>query len=258
MNGGRVRLERDGPVARITFDRPQARNAMTWEMYEQLGGVLDTLETDPDIRVAVLRGAGGRAFVAGTDITQFTRFETVDDGIAYEATIDALIDRIEALPLPTVALVEGYAVGGGLAIAAACDLRLCTTDAKFGLPIARTVGNCLSMRNYARLVSLVGAARTRTLILTAQMMAADEARGAGFVLDVVAPADMDARAQELVDRLLRNAPITMRVTKEAIRRIVAAGLPDGADLIRAAYGSEDFREGVAAFVAKRDPEWRNR
>lgn len=258
MRDGRVVLECEEEIARITFERPHARNAMTWEMYEQLAGVLDVLETSTDIRCAVLRGAGGRAFVAGTDIKQFTQFESVEDGLEYERFIDALIDRLEALPLPTIAVVEGYAVGGGLAIAAACDLRICTPDTKFGLPIARTVGNCLSMKNYARLVSLVGAARTRTLILSAQMMPADEARQAGFVMAVVAPDDLDARTEELCARLLRNAPITMRVTKEAILRILAAGIPDGTDLIREAYGSEDFREGVAAFIAKRAPEWRNR
>lgn len=258
MSAGRVLLERGGAVARITFERPEARNAMTWEMYEQLGRVLDELETASDVRIAVLRGAGGRAFVAGTDISQFTRFESADDGIAYERFIDELIDRLEALPIPTLAVVEGYAVGGGLAIAAACDLRICTPDAKFGLPIARTVGNCLSMRNYARLVALIGAARAKAMILTARMLPAEEARLAGFVMEVVDSGELDARVEALCATISKNAPITMRVTKEAIRRVVAGMVPDGADLIREAYGSDDFREGVAAFIAKREPEWRNR
>jgi enoyl-CoA hydratase/carnithine racemase len=258
MSAGHVRFERAGDVARLTFDRPEARNAMTWEMYQELGHALDRLEAAQDLRVAVLRGEGGRAFVAGTDISQFTRFASAEDGIAYERFIDGLMGRIESVRIPTVAVIEGFAVGGGLAIASACDLRICTPDAKFGLPIARTVGNCLSMRNYAQLIALLGASRAKKMILTAEFLSAEEALQSGFVMEVVPPEQLDERVAALCATLGRNAPITLRVTKEAIRRIVALLVPDGSDLIREAYGSADFREGVSAFVAKRPPVWKGR
>lgn len=255
MGSGRVIYERKGDVALVTFDRPEARNALTWRMYQDLSNALDAIESSDELRVAVLRGAGGKAFVAGTDIGQFTRFESVDDGLAYEQFIDKILGRLAAVRIPTIAVVEGYAVGGGFAIASACDIRICTPNAKFGLPIARTVGNCLSMRNYANLVAQLGPSRTKAMILTANLLDAEEAHRAGFITEIVAPALLQERVDALCSTLIRNAPITMRVTKEAVHRIVARMVPEGDDLVREAYGSADFREGVAAFLAKRAPRW---
>ena len=256
MSEGRVTCQQNGDVARVTFDRPEARNALTWTMYQQLSDVLDEIESAAALRVAVFRGAGQRAFVAGTDIRQFTRFQSVEDGLAYERFIDRLMARVEALPVATIAVVEGYAVGGGLALAAACDLRICTPDAMFGVPIARTLGNCLSMRNYARLVALLGPGRASRMILTAELLNANEARHAGFVLEIVTPEQLEDSIKALGAALIRSAPITLRVSREMIQRITARGIPDGDDLLRQTYGSEDFREGVAAFVARRQPVWK--
>jgi enoyl-CoA hydratase len=226
-------------------------------MYEELDRALDVIASDADVRVTVLRGAGGH-FVAGTDIAQFVAFSTGDDGVAYERRLDAVLAKLESLRAATVAVVEGYAVGGGMAIASACDLRLCTPDARFGVPIARTVGNCLSMSNYARLVASLGAARTTELIFTAGFLPADEARALGFVTAVVAPDDLEEEVRALCARLASHAPITLQVTKEAIRRLVGRPSADGDDLVRRAYGSRDFREGVAAFTGKRPPRWEGR
>jgi enoyl-CoA hydratase/carnithine racemase len=255
MSDGEVHLVRDGAVARVTFDRPAARNAMTWHMYERLAAICEELAADRDVRVAVLRGAGGQAFIAGTDIAQFLQFKSGEDGIAYEAKMERYLGLLEALPMPTVAVVEGWAIGGGLAIAAACDLRIATPDARFGVPIARTLGNCLSVANYARLVAALGIARAKRVLLLAENLTADEALAGGFLAAIVEPAALDARVAELTERLQRHAPVTMRVSKEAIRRLLHAGLPDGDDLVRACYGSEDFRIGVRAFVDKKPPAW---
>jgi enoyl-CoA hydratase len=149
-------------------------------------------------------------------------------------------------------------VGGGLAIAAACDLRLCTPDARFGMPIAKTLGNCLSMANYARLVMHLGAARTKSLIFTAEPMSADEALARDFVLEVVAPHLVDARVEARCEQLLAHAPVTLMVTREAIQRMVAAVTAAGDDLVHRAYASHDFHEGVAAFMARRKPRWEGR
>ena len=248
--------ERREATAFVTFNRPEARNAMTFAMYEALYERCQQIDADQSVRVVVLRGAGDKAFVAGTDIAEFGVFASAEDGIAYERTLDRIVGRLESVAKPTIAVIDGYAVGGGLALAAACDLRLCTPAAKFGMPIARTLGNCLSMDNYARLVALIGAPRTVELIYTARTMAADEALDCGLVSEVVSRAELDTRVGELCDRIIGHAPITLRVTKEAIRRLRASMLPDGDDLIRQAYASEDFKRGVRAFGQKRQADWR--
>lgn len=250
---GRVRLALDGAVARITFDRPAARNAMTWRMYEELGSACAAVAGDNNIRVAVLRGAGGKAFVAGTDIEQFRAFASGEDGIVYEQRIESYIAALQALPVPTIAVVEGWAVGGGMAIANACDLRVATPGARFGVPIARTLGNCLSAANLRRLTATLGTALVTRMMLLAEMPAA-EAMPPGYV-SVVDAAELEGHIAGLCETIAGHAPVTLRVTREALRRLLTDPGADDADLIRAAYGSQDFREGVAAFIAKRPPRW---
>jgi len=255
-----VLFEIAGSVAYLTFNRPEARNAMTWAMYDALATSCDRADTDPDIRVLVLR-ASGEAFIAGTDIRQFTGFESADDGVAYERRLDAVIDRLEAVNLPTIAQVQGVAAGGGCAIAFACDLRVCTPNATFGVPIARTLGNCLSSDNYARLVDLIGPARTKDLLFTGRFLNASEGHALGLVTRLAEPDQIDETVRTLADAIAANAPLTIRATKEAIRRIARHRRPDPVqadDLIALCYGSHDFREGVSAFLAKRRPRFTGR
>jgi len=244
-----------GSTAFITFNRPASRNAMTWEMYQALHDACEKIDGDGEVRVAVLRGAGGKAFIAGTDIHQFLEFDGPADGVEYERRIGEVIDRLEALRAPSIAVVEGYAVGGGLVIAAACDLRIAAPTARFGLPIARTLGNCVSMSTCARLVALIGPARALELVYTAKFVEGRAAQQLGLVTEVVQPEEMDAHVDDLCQRLASHAPTTMWATKEMIRRLRSHRLPDADDLIQLCYGSADFREGVAAFVAKRPPVW---
>jgi enoyl-CoA hydratase len=249
-----------GPVAFLTFNRPEARNAMTWEMYEALVETCDRVDTTAAIRVLVLRGAG-KAFVAGTDISQFSSFSTRDDAIAYERRIDAVIDRLERVQAATIAQVHGVAAGGGCAIALACDLRVCSPAAQFGVPVARTLGNCLSAANYARLVDLIGPAKVKDLMFTGRLMDASEADSLGLVARMVESEGIDEAVRELAATIAANAPLTIRATKESLRRIQAARRLDAAatdDLITLCYGSEDFKEGVASFLAKRTPRFQGR
>lgn len=257
---GQVHLHTEAGVAAVVFDRPQARNAMTWAMYEQLMAICQRLREDSTVRVVTFRGAGGQAFVAGTDIAQFQQFrsgsEGGEDGVAYERRIDACIDLLARLPQPTLAVIDGWCVGGGLAIATACDFRLASPAARFGVPIARTLGNALSMANLARLSAAWGTQRVRRMLLLAELVDADEALACGYLQAVVAADRLEAAAQELAAQLAALAPLTQRVSKEGLRRLGVHQLPPGDDLIRAVYGSADFREGVAAFVDKRAPLWK--
>jgi enoyl-CoA hydratase len=255
MSDGEVRYVRDGKVVTVIFDRPAARNAMTWQMYEQLAQACARMQGENELRVAVFRGAGGKAFIAGTDIAQFKSFRSAEDGLAYERKMETYLTAIEALPVPTLAVIEGFAIGGGLAIASACDLRIATPSSQFGVPIARTLGNCLSMQNYARLVAALGASRAKRMLLLAENLSAGDALAAGFLTEIVEAPDIERRIGELTARLSQHAPITMRVSKEAIRRLIHAGLPEGEDLERACYASKDFRIGMQAFIEKRAPQW---
>jgi enoyl-CoA hydratase len=244
--------QRDG-IGHVTLNRPQARNALTFPMYERLAEIA----SDPgDVRALVITGAGDKAFAAGTDINQFRAFTGAEDAIAYEARIDRVLGVIERCKVPTIAAIAGACTGGGAAIAASCDLRIAAANARFGFPIARTLANCLSMSNIARLSALVGPARVIEMICTARLFSADEALSVGLVTEVLPDhGALAARAAGLAALVGGHAPLTMRATREALRRL-RDNLPPDEDLIRLCYTSRDFKEGMDAFLTKRAPVWR--
>lgn len=248
---------RDG-IARVTFNRPQARNALTFAMYERLAAVCAEVDADRSIKAMLLTGAGDRAFAAGTDISQFRAFSTPEDALEYEARIDRVLGAVERCRVPTIAAIAGAATGGGAGIAAACDLRIAAANARFGFPVARTLGNCLSMNNYARLSALIGPARVKDLVFTARLIEAPEALAIGLVSEVLGdPEALAERATALAMLVASHAPLTLQATKEALRRLRdnARGAEDK-DLILMCYMSTDFREGMDAFLTKRTPVWR--
>jgi len=251
---------RDG-IGYITFNRPQSRNAMTFAMYARLAEICDEVsKANADgVKVLIITGAGEKAFAAGTDIAQFRAFKTAQDALDYEARGDKVQTTIERCPIPIIAAVAGACTGGGFGIAACCDIRISTADARFGFPISRTLGNCLSMANYARLYALLGPAKVKDIVFTARLMGADEALASGLVSEVLPDAAaVHARAEELARTIAGHAPLTIRATKEALRRIGQNLRPDedDKDLIVMCYTSEDFREGMEAFLNKRKPVWR--
>jgi enoyl-CoA hydratase len=253
-----IRVERRaGGIAWVVFDRPQARNALTFALWERLREVAGELDADAAVRVVVLTGAGAQAFVSGTDIGEFRAFAGADDGVAYEARIEAVIAALEAIRVPAIAAIAGACTGGGVSIAAACDLRIAAPSARIGVPIARTLGNCISLRNVARVADIVGLDAVKAMLLTGKLMDAAEAHRTGFLNEVVPDdAGLHARAQTLAEEIAALAPLTLRASKEMCRRLrAAAPVPDDADLIRACYGSADFREGLTAFLDKRRPRW---
>jgi len=241
----------------LSFNRPEQRNALTFAMYEGIAETCRSISAEGDIKALILQGVGGRAFAAGTDMTEFRGFSKPEDAIAYEENADAVFTAIETCVVPTIAAISGACTGGGGAIAASCDLRICDERLKFGFPIARTLGNCLSIANLARLSSLMGQGRVREMLFTARLIEAAEALQIGLVSEVLPDAEaVTTRAKELAQSLSEHAPLTLRATKEALRRLRLQGpTADDHDLVTMAYMSADFREGMEAFLAKRKPEW---
>jgi enoyl-CoA hydratase len=253
-----ILYERRDGVAFVTFNRPQARNALTFAMYERLAEICAEINEDRSIRAMALTGAGDKAFAAGTDISQFRAFDSPEDALGYEGRMERVLNVLETCRVPTIAAIAGACTGGGVAIAGCCDLRIAADNARFGLPIARTLGNCLSMSNYSRLAALIGPARLKEMIFTARLVEAPEALQIGLVSEVVAdPASLMSRAEELARTLAGHAPLTLQTCKEALRRLRPTIPPgQGEDLILKCYMSRDFREGVDAFLNKRPPKFK--
>ena len=244
-------------IGRITFNRPEARNAFTFRMYERLAEICKQAVSDSSVKVLVLTGSDEKAFAAGTDISEFRKFSSAQDALDYEVRINGLLDAFERIPIPTIAAIAGACTGGGTTIAACCDLRIGAANTRFGVPISRTLGNCLSMANYVRLTALLGPARVKEIIFTARLIDASEAHALGLLSEVLPDyAALQARAAELARTVASHAPLTLRATKEALRRIKERMIPaEDDDLILGCYLSNDFREGLEAFLNKRPPKW---
>jgi len=250
---------RDG-VAYLSFNRPQARNALTFAMYERLAEICNNANNDRAIRAILLTGAGDKAFAAGTDISQFRAFDKEADALAYEERIDRVMNAIERCRVPTIAAIHGACTGGGASIAACCDLRIASRTMKYGFPVARTLGNCLSLASYNRLVYLVGPALVKDIVFQARLIEAEEALAKGLVNELCEDqAALMKRGEELARLVAGMAPLTLQATKEALLRLrpkIAHG--EGNDLVLMCYMSQDFREGMEAFLNKRKPAWQGR
>jgi enoyl-CoA hydratase/carnithine racemase len=250
-----VLVRREGGVLHLVLNRPDRHNALTPQMYDDLLAGFDTAEAATDVRVVVLRGAGGRAFAAGSEIGQFTRLRTGEDGTRYEAMIRRVLDRLATLHATTIAVLEGMCVGSGLLLASACDLRVATEDARFAVPVARTLGNCLSAHSLSLLAERLGTSRLLDLLITARFMTAQEADAAGYLTRVVPPGELDGTVDELVAAALKAAPLTTWSAKEILHRARTATLPDDTDVLATVYESDDFAAGVAAFLRRERAVW---
>src|SRR4051794_9222375 len=241
---------KDG-IGRLTFNRPQARNALTFRMYERLAEICQEANEDRAFKVLVLQGAGDKAFASGTDINQFRAFTTPEHALEYESRIDRVLTALEQCRVPTVAAITGACTGGGAGIAACCDLRIGTRTTRIGFPIARTLGNCLSISSLSRLTALIGPARVKDIIFTARLVGAEEAAAAGLLTEVVEDlAGLQRRADELATLIAGHAPLTLAATKQALARLRnKLTREEGEDLILSCYMSGDFREGLDAFLS---------
>ena len=250
---------RDG-VGYVSFNRPQARNALTFAMYERLAEICNEASETRSVRAILMTGAGDKAFAAGTDISQFRTFDKEEDALKYEERIDRVMNAIEGCKVPTIAAIHGACTGGGASIAACCDLRIGSKAMKYGFPVARTLGNCLSLASYNRLVYLVGPSLVKDIVFQARLVEADEALAKGLVTEIYEDqAALMKRGEELARTVAGMAPLTLQATKEAVLRL-RAKIPhgEGNDLVLMCYMSEDFREGMEAFLNKRKPVWKAR
>lgn len=246
-------VERREGVVEVTFNRPHRRNAFTKDMYGELRALCDELASDASVGVLVLRGAGGQAFAAGNEISDFLE----GDVVAYENWIRELLDKLFALPQVTIAAVDGVCVGGGLAVATHCDLRVATVGSRFGYPIARTLGNALSASIVYRCASVFGEPLTREMLLASRLVSADRAHAVGALLAAVPDAEaLDAEVDALVSGISQASRVTLRVTKQQLlsrARLAEAAPPGEEEVLHEVYTGPDFREGVRAFLAKERP-----
>jgi enoyl-CoA hydratase/carnithine racemase len=245
-----------GQILELRLNRPESRNSLTFEMYQAVQSLC--AEVDPITHCAlVLTAEGEKAFASGTDISNFKTFSSPQDAIDYEAMIGRVVDAVASCAVPVIASLHGVVAGGGAAIAAASDLRIATPTTRFGMPIARTLGNCLSIANLRRLTEMLGESRVRYLMLTAQFVECDVLTQSGFVSEVIdGVAACDDRARALALGMADLAPRTLQATRIGLARLHEAALPDDQDLIESCYMSADFQEGVAAFFEKRKAVWR--
>lgn len=250
-----VAAQLDDGVLSLTLSNPGRRNALTWEMYEQLDSHLDAAATVSGLRAITITGTDDGGFAAGTDIAQFLDFDGAEDGIDYEHRIGRLLARLLEIPVPTIAVVSGAAVGAGLAIAACCDLIVAERDARFGVPIARTLGNCLPSPVVARMVAKMGQSWATTMLMTARLAPAEDLAPTGFVSVLAEPGELSAVTERVLRGVRGSAPLTLQAVKQTLARLHAEA-PDNDDLLALCYGSADFHEGVTAFTEKRKPEWK--
>lgn len=257
MSDAQLIFEKSGDEAHIRFSNPSAHNALTSGMWHDLRDAALEIAADRNIRVATFRGTGGKAFISGTDISKFADYRTGQQGVDYERDIDICMGAIDAIPCTTIAIVEGWAVGGGMNISAACDFRIATPDSRFGSPIGRTIGNCLSAASVARIGAAVGVQMAKRMVLLGDFLTAPELLASGFLLKMVERDALEAEAAALCRRAAENAPLTTLTTKETVRRMTFGDLPDIEELIGRVYGSADFRRGVSDFLAKTKklPDW---
>ncbi len=259
MSSDEILYEVRDNIGRVTFNRPEARNAFTFDMYPRLGQICANVPEDGSVRAIIMTGAGDKAFGSGTDMTQFRGFDKPEDAWAYEDRLDDVMVQIERCQVPTIAAINGACTGGGAAIAALCDIRLASPNLKFGFPIARTLGNCISANNLRRFSQVIGVNRLREIVLSARLIGADEALASGLVSEVAESHEaLLTRAEELALRIASHAPLTLRATKEGLRRISESAAVEDRDLIALCYMSEDFKEGMEAFLAKRKPNWKGK
>lgn len=255
----KILTEQDGEIARIIFNQPEKRNAVSLEMWEAVERAVARFAEDPEVRILILSGAGGKAFVSGADISKFESERATAEGVAhYNATTKRVYDMVEAFPKPTIAQINGFCVGGGVALSLCCDLRICGEGSQFAVPAAK-LGLGYAFPGIKRLVDVVGPAFAKEIFFTARRFTAEEARIMGLVNRVVPDADVGAVALETANTISANAPMTVASVKFIVGQTVKAeserDLAECDARVKACFDSADYIEGRRAFLEKRKPQF---
>jgi enoyl-CoA hydratase/carnithine racemase len=258
----RILAKKEGALGWLVFNNPERRNAMSIDMWEAVPGVIDRYQSDPEVRVIVLAGAGDKAFVSGADISQFESQRSSTEAVQrYEEIGDAATGKIYHCDKPVVAMIRGYCLGGGLNIANVCDLRIAAEDARFGIPAAR-MGLGYRASTMQRLVDIVGGPFAREIMITARQFSAAEAKHMGLVHHVVPVAELESFTRNYCGDISANAPLTLRAAKRIIGEIHGASSAYDAAKCRAwvkeCFDSEDYKEGRKAFMEKRKPAFQGK
>ncbi|HEX7966818.1 MAG TPA: enoyl-CoA hydratase [Stellaceae bacterium] len=253
----RMIAETDGAIGWMVFNNPTRRNAISLDMWQAVPAILDHFERDPDVRVVIVKGAGDKAFISGADISQFEKQRSSAESIAqYDKVAEGAMTRLQEASKPTIAMIRGFCIGGGLAVALACDLRIAADDARFGIPAAR-LGLGYRWGGVKKLVDLVGPAYAKEIFFTARHFTAAEAAGMGLVNRAVPEAELEAYVRNYCALIAENAPLTIAAVKGVVNEIAKPGAQiDRAKceaLVAHCFGSQDYVEGRRAFMEKRRP-----
>ncbi len=251
-------IERRDGVAWVIVNRPEVRNALDTELGRRLVEAFAEVDADDGVRAVVLRGAGERVFISGADINEFReRLSTPESALAYDEEAEALMRAIKSTTKPVIAMIHGFAIGSGLLVAMACDLRIAADAVRVGIPVAR-IGLVPPVPDVARLVRLIGPDRAKYLLMTGRLITANEALSYGLLNRVVPAEELESTTIEIADLLAANAPLSLKAIKQIVDQVGAAGesVSQGAPWYDEVYASSDFREGVDAFFEKRRPVFR--
>jgi enoyl-CoA hydratase len=248
---------KEGGVGILTFNNPERHNAVSLEMWEATKRMLDGFAADDDIRVVVLTGAGGKAFVSGADISKFaSERATLEASRAYNVKSDAAYASVADFPKPTIAMIRGYCIGGGVGLAVCCDLRICSDNSRFAVPAAK-LGLGYGYSGLKRLVDIVGASFAKEIFYTARQFDAQEASAMGLVNRVVPAGELEAYVKSITDMISANAPLTIKAVKftvgEMLKDESKRNLARSVELVEQCFASRDYTEGRTAFMEKRKP-----
>ena len=250
---------KEGGVGYLIFNNPERHNAVSLEMWEAASHYLEDFRNDSAVRVVVLTGAGGKAFVSGADISKFAKERSTKEGIdRYNVAVDAANTAVFEFPKPTIAMIRGYCIGGGVGLALCCDMRICSDNSKFGVPAAK-LGLGYGYKGIKKLVDVVGPSYAKEIFFTARQFTAAEAHGMGLVNRVVPEAELESYVKNYAETISNNAPLTVDSVKYIVSQVLAdeskRDLQKCADLVSGCFASRDYTEGRTAFMEKRKPQF---